>query len=136
VVVPFLTREVKCGAAALDVADQQNAHSMALAVRDVVELFRLVKREKELHQEIVAFSISHDYRTVRIYGHYTVIDGPKTTFYRHLIHMLDFIGVHGKEKRTAYCGGVQWTPMQDHLLQAVVDPLWCIDIRPAWQLVI
>jgi hypothetical protein len=40
---------------------------MTLAVRGVVELFRLVKREKELHREILAFSISHDHRTVRIY---------------------------------------------------------------------
>jgi hypothetical protein len=43
---PFFTCEVKCGAAALDIADRQNAHSMTLAVRGVVELFRLVKREK------------------------------------------------------------------------------------------
>ncbi|KAI9747639.1 MAG: hypothetical protein M4579_007424, partial [Chaenotheca gracillima] len=59
---PFLTCKVKCGAAALDVADRQNAHSMTLAVRGFVELFRLVKREKELHREILAFSISHDHR--------------------------------------------------------------------------
>jgi hypothetical protein len=43
---PFLTCEVKCGAAALNIADQQNAHSMTLIVRGTVELFRLVKREK------------------------------------------------------------------------------------------
>jgi len=77
---PFLTCEVKCGAAALDVADRQNAHSMTLAVRGIVELFRLVKREKELHREILAFSTSHDHRTVRIYGHYPIINGDKTTF--------------------------------------------------------
>jgi hypothetical protein len=35
---PFLTCEVKCGAAALDIADRQNAHSMTLAVRAIVEL--------------------------------------------------------------------------------------------------
>jgi predicted nucleic acid-binding protein len=46
---PFLTCEVKCGAAALDVVDRQNTHSMTLAVRGVVGLFKLVKREKELH---------------------------------------------------------------------------------------
>ncbi|CAM6003521.1 unnamed protein product [Sphagnum balticum] len=46
--LPFPTCEVKCGAAALDVADRQNTHSMTLAVRGTVELFRLVKREKEL----------------------------------------------------------------------------------------
>ncbi len=65
---PFLTCEVKCGAAALDIADRQNAHSMTLAVRAVVELFRYVGREKELDREILAFSISHDHRSVRIYG--------------------------------------------------------------------
>ncbi|PQE24641.1 reverse transcriptase protein [Rutstroemia sp. NJR-2017a WRK4] len=52
---PFLTCEVKCSAGALDVADRQNAHTMTLAVRGIVELFRLVKREKDLHREILAF---------------------------------------------------------------------------------
>jgi len=33
---PFLTCEVKCGAAALDVADRQNAYSMTMAVRVLV----------------------------------------------------------------------------------------------------
>jgi hypothetical protein len=41
--------EVKYGAAALDVADRQNAYSTTLEVRGIVELFRLVKREKELY---------------------------------------------------------------------------------------
>jgi hypothetical protein len=99
---PFLTCEVKCGAAALDIADRQNAHSMTMAVRGIIELFRLVKREKELHREILAFSISHDHETVRIYGHYPVIDGNKTTFYRHPIRKFDFTELDGKEKWTAY----------------------------------
>jgi hypothetical protein len=99
---PFFSSEVKCGAAALDVADRQNAHSMTLAVRGVVELFRLVKREKELHREVLAFSISHDNETVRIYGHYPVIEGKKTTFYRHPIHKFSFTALDGKEKWTAY----------------------------------
>jgi hypothetical protein len=45
----FLIYEVKCSAIALDVVDRQNAHSITLVVRGVVELFRLVNREKELH---------------------------------------------------------------------------------------
>ena len=44
-----------------------------------------MKREKELDREILAFSISHDHTSVRIYGHYPVIKGDKTTFYRHPI---------------------------------------------------
>lgn len=99
---PFLTCEVKCGAASLDVADRQNAHSMTIAVRALVELFRLVKREKELDREILAFSISHDHSSVRIYGHYSVIEGDKTTFYRHPIHSFNFTALDGKEKWTAY----------------------------------
>lgn len=99
---PFFSSEVKCGAAALDVADRQNAHSMTLAVRGVVELFRLVKRDHELHREILAFSISHDNESVRIYGHYPVIEGKKTTFYRHPIHKFSFTTLDGKDKWTAY----------------------------------
>lgn len=98
---PFLTCEVKCGAAGLDVADRQNAHSMTLSVRAIVELFRLVKREQELHRQILAFSISHDHRTVRIYGHYPVMKGKETTFYRHPIRTFDFTELDGKEKWTA-----------------------------------
>lgn len=99
---PFLTCEVKCGAGLLDVADRQNAHSMTLAVRGIVELFRLVKREKELHREILAFSISHDHNIVRIYGHYPIINGKDTTFYRYSIRKFDFTELEGKEKWTAY----------------------------------
>ncbi|CAG8982693.1 hypothetical protein HYALB_00000974 [Hymenoscyphus albidus] len=99
---PFFTCEAKCGAAALDVADRQNAHSMTMAMRGIVELFRLVKREKELHRQILAFSISHDHSSVRIYGHYPLVEEDKTTFYRHPIHKFDFTAMEGKEKWTAY----------------------------------
>ncbi|KAI1111650.1 hypothetical protein F5Y14DRAFT_306000 [Nemania sp. NC0429] len=97
---PFLTCEVKCGA--LDVADRQNAHSMMIAVRSVIELFRAVKRERELDREILAFSISHDSTTVRIYGHYAVINDGETTFYRHPIKRFDFTNEEGVDKWTAY----------------------------------
>ncbi|KAF2476207.1 uncharacterized protein BDR25DRAFT_309636 [Lindgomyces ingoldianus] len=99
---PFLTSEVKCGAAALDIADRQNAHSMTLAVRATVELFRLVGRERELHREILAFSTSHDHQLVRIYGHYPVIDGKDTKYYRHPIHEFSFTELDGREQWTAY----------------------------------
>ena len=97
---PFLTCEVKCGAAALDIADRQNAQSMSIALRALVVLYRFVKREKELDREILTFSISHDHRSVRIYGHYPVIEGEKTTFYRHPIHEFSFTAQDGKEKWT------------------------------------
>lgn len=97
---PFLTCEVKCGAAALDVADRQNAQSMSVALRAFVILFRSVKREKELDRKILAFSVSHDQRSVRIYGHYPVIEKDKTTFYRYPIREFSFTEQDGREKWT------------------------------------
>lgn len=99
---PFLTCEVKCGTTGLDVADRQNGHSMAVAVRGIVELFRLGKKESELHGEILTFSISHDHRTVRLYGYYPIINGSKIDIYRHPIHTFDIMALDGKEKWTTY----------------------------------
>ena len=99
---PFLTCEVKCGTTGLDIADRQNGHSMAVAVRGILELFRLGKKESDLHGEILTFSISHDHRTVRLYGYYPVMDGNKTEIYRHPIHTFDFTALDGKEKWTTY----------------------------------
>ncbi|KAI9674984.1 MAG: hypothetical protein M1817_001390 [Caeruleum heppii] len=99
---PFFTCEVKCGAAALDIADRQNAHSMTLAVRGIVALYRLVKREEELDREILAFSVSHDHGSARIYGHYPVIDGKDTKYYRYSIREFSFSDLDGKEKWSTY----------------------------------
>ena len=125
--LPFLTYEVKCGAAALNIADRQNAHSMTLAVRGTVELFRLIKREKELHREILAFSISHDHEAVRIYGHYPVIDGDKTTFYRHPIKKFYFTSEEGKDKWTSYKFTKNvydiWMPTHLKRICSVIDKL-------------
>ncbi|EGC48973.1 conserved hypothetical protein [Histoplasma capsulatum var. duboisii H88] len=121
---PFLTSEVK-GTAALDIADRQNAHSMTLAVRGVVELFKLVGREDEVNREILAFSISHDSRAVRIYGHYAVIEGSKTSFYRHPIRIFGFTEVEGRDRWTAYTFTrnvyEKWAP--DHLkrIRSAID---------------
>lgn len=99
---PFFTCEVKCGTAALDIADRQNAHSMSVALRALVALFKSVGRGKELNQKILAFSISHDHRSVRIYGHYPIFENDKSIFYRHPIHEFGFTVLDGKEKWTTY----------------------------------
>ncbi|PNP49477.1 hypothetical protein THARTR1_09799 [Trichoderma harzianum] len=99
---PFLACEVKCGTTALEVADRQNAHSMTLAARGVVELFRLVKRENEINRQILSFSVSHDHRTVRIYGYYPLINGKNTKYYRHLIRAFDFTALDGRDKWTTH----------------------------------
>ncbi|UKZ74009.1 hypothetical protein TrVFT333_001663 [Trichoderma virens FT-333] len=99
---PFLTCEVKGEATALDVTDRQNAYSMTLAVRGVTELFRALKREREVHRQILAYSFSHDHWSVRIHGHYPVIEGDDTKYSRHPICVFDFIDLDGREKWAAY----------------------------------
>lgn len=121
---PFLTCEVNC---ALDIADRQNAQSMSIALRAFVVLFRSVKREEELNQQILAFSISHDDRSVRIYGHYPVIEKTKTAFYRHLIRAFDFTDGEEEEKWTAYkfTRNVYdiWMPNLHHKIRSAIDAL-------------
>jgi hypothetical protein len=75
---------------------------MTLVVRGVVKLFRLVERKKELYYEILAFLISHNNRTARIYSHYLIINRKDTTYYYYLIHTFDFTALNSKEKWTAY----------------------------------
>ncbi|MCJ1411409.1 hypothetical protein MMC19_005498 [Ptychographa xylographoides] len=98
---PFLMSEVKCGNEALMIADRQNAHSAAVAANAVVELYRLVSRQDELHRRILTLSISHDHRLVNIYGHYVLINGKDTSFYRHPVHSF-ILNPDGKDKWTAY----------------------------------
>ncbi|KAH8730284.1 hypothetical protein GQ44DRAFT_723720 [Phaeosphaeriaceae sp. PMI808] len=81
----FLAKEVKTGSLGLDIADNQNGHSMTIAVRAVVKLFTAVGREQELHREIVAFAVSHDDQSVRLYAYYPAITGGKVTIWRHTI---------------------------------------------------
>lgn len=100
--LPFFTCEVKCGNEALNIADWQNAHSASVAVKGIVELYTVVSRQNELHRNTLAFSISHDHEVVRIHGHYPLIDGGKTSFYRHSIHKFQFTALEGKEKWTAF----------------------------------
>jgi len=124
---PFLTCEVKCGAAALDVADRQNAHSMTIAARAVVELFRLVGRESELHRQILGFSVSHDHCSVRIYGHYPVVGENDTKYYRHPIRKFDITELDGREKWTAYKFTKNvytlWMPNHFEMLCSAIDQL-------------
>ncbi|KAI4282821.1 MAG: hypothetical protein L6R35_005306, partial [Caloplaca aegaea] len=122
---PFLMCEAKCGDQALDRADRQNMHSCSVAVNALVQLFRAVpavpaapevpaasaatgqegettSRVQELDREVLAFSIAHDNSSAQIYGHYAVIDGDKTSFYRHPIYQLKFDFSHGNDRWNFY----------------------------------
>ena len=96
---PFLTCEVENG---LNIADRQNTYSASIAINAIVQLYWTVSQAEELHQKILVFSISHNHTMVKIYRHYSLINGDKTTFYRYLVQSFDFTDQDGKEKWTAY----------------------------------
>lgn len=98
----FLTCKMKCDVATLDIVDHQNAYSMIVVVRALVQLYKAVKREKELHQKILAFSISYDHSSMRIYDHYAIVERNKTIFYHHLIHKFNFIALNERNKWMMY----------------------------------
>jgi hypothetical protein len=101
--LPFLSSEVKCGAAGFDIADRQNAHTQSVVLRGLHTLFCSVGRQNELHREINGFSISHNDMEVRIWGHYAVIDGNEAKFYRHAIAVASILPtLRGDERWTAY----------------------------------
>jgi hypothetical protein len=86
-----------------------------------------VRRESEVHQQILAFSVSHDHRSVRIYGHHPIIDGKNTTFHRYPICTFDFTELEGNEKWTAYKFTKNvydiWMPAHLKRICSVIDDL-------------
>ena len=98
---------------------------MAIAVRGVAELFRFVERDNEIDRQILAFSISHSNRDVRIYGHYADMSGKDIKYYRHAIRAFDFTDQEGKEKWVAYRFTKNiydiWVPAHYRRLCAAID---------------
>ncbi|KAM0458221.1 hypothetical protein ACHAPV_001596 [Trichoderma viride] len=74
-----------CEIGSFEIARRQNTHNMTIGMRAVVDLFRGVKRESEVHRQILAFSISHDSCEAEIVAHYPVILGETTEFYQQVI---------------------------------------------------
>ena len=125
---PFLTCEIKGSQQSLDIADLQNMHSMAVAVRGVVELYKQVQRQDELHRRILAFSVSHDHRNVYIYGHYADKNEKNSNdiaYYRHKIKEIRLSDP--KDRWTAYefvCNVYEhFAPPHLERLKGIIDQL-------------
>jgi hypothetical protein len=83
---PFFVCEVKSCNIPLIIADRQNAHSMFIAARAVVQLFKAAGCESEVNRKILSFSISHNNENVKIFSSFPVTrKRGSTTYYRHMI---------------------------------------------------
>ena len=94
---PFLMCEVKCGNEGLDYADRQNMHSCSMAVKALLKLeqkadqYREDKQFESLLGKILVYSISHDQKSARLYGHFALVEGEQWTYYRHHIAIFDIV---------------------------------------------
>jgi hypothetical protein len=93
---PFLMCEVKCGNEGLDYADRQNMHSCSVAIKALLKLEQKADQYRENNKQfesllgkILVYSISHDQKNARLYGHFALIEGEKWTYYRHFINSFD-----------------------------------------------
>ena len=88
----FLICEAKRG---LDYAERQNMHSCSIAVKALLKLeqkadqYRVDKRFGSLLGKILVYSISHNERDARIYGHFALVEGEKWMYFRHYIAGFD-----------------------------------------------
>ncbi|KAL3453214.1 hypothetical protein BJX65DRAFT_263224 [Aspergillus insuetus] len=123
---PFLTTEIKARQL-LDMADVENTYSAALAVGGVVALFRIVGREEELNKEVLAFSISHSHRIVRIYAHYVMFDNDAVSYYLHLVHEYTLTPRDIRQRWVSYKFVMavynEWAPVHHARICSAIDDL-------------
>ncbi|KAL3466458.1 hypothetical protein BJX64DRAFT_284396 [Aspergillus heterothallicus] len=99
---PFMVSEVKSESTSLSLADRPIANAMGICLRGIVNLFRMVDREAELHQQVLGFSVAHNVRTVNIYAHYPIIAERQITFHHRLIRHIFLSDIIGDEKWVPY----------------------------------
>ena len=87
---PFLVAEVKSSERTLAEAERQATQSANIAVRAIIELFRRVSRENELHGKILAVSIVHDHQIARMHGYFAGTRSTKPKFFRRQIRSVDY----------------------------------------------
>ncbi|KAL4879506.1 hypothetical protein BJY04DRAFT_193619 [Aspergillus karnatakaensis] len=84
---PFFTTEIKQKPRTLAMADLQNAHSMTVGMRGVVELYRRVhpNKVKELNGKVIGFSISLSPDQASLHAHFPVVDEQHNVEYRRVL---------------------------------------------------
>ncbi|KAK8225021.1 hypothetical protein BKA81DRAFT_189964 [Phyllosticta paracitricarpa] len=108
--------------------EELNAHSAMIAMRGIVELFTLAKREHEINNQVIVFSVVFDHASVTIYGHYAEISvtGEAAKYYRHMIQ--DYKITPGTQNRWISYKFVkamykEWAPLHLARIHSAIDAL-------------
>ncbi|KAI9682697.1 MAG: hypothetical protein M1829_006684 [Trizodia sp. TS-e1964] len=131
---PFLMCEVKCGNEGLDYPDRQNMHSCSVAVKALLKLeqkadeYRGDKQFANLLGKILVYSISHDQKNARVYGHFALVEGEKWTYYRHHIANFD---IYYKETDLLALHNFARNVLTQHAPEVLKRVQRAIDVLPA-----
>ncbi|KAL2833608.1 hypothetical protein BJY01DRAFT_253407 [Aspergillus pseudoustus] len=137
IIFPFLTAEGKDSNGSIKVAEKENMHHMTRSMKGVAELFKLVKRERELDCRILGFSISFDYSMVKIHAHYPVVAEKENgslavNFHRSEINSFSFTTQNGRDRWTCYKFVMaiynDWVPRHFERLCSAIDELPELDL--------
>ncbi|OMP84366.1 hypothetical protein BK809_0000373 [Diplodia seriata] len=77
---PFLTCEAKSWQQSIDIAENQNAYDIFVAVQAMVELFRMAKYD--VNGKFLAFSVSYRHDQAYWHAYYPVLNGERTDICR------------------------------------------------------
>ncbi|KAL2848152.1 hypothetical protein BJY01DRAFT_246478 [Aspergillus pseudoustus] len=95
---PFMVSEVKSENMPFSLADRAILNPIGVCRRGIVNLFKIVSREAELHQQFLGFLIVHNILNVNIYAHYLIITERQVTFHHRLIQHIFLSEIIGDEK--------------------------------------
>ncbi|KAH8427859.1 uncharacterized protein LDX57_005564 [Aspergillus melleus] len=100
---------------------------MARALRGVVELFRMVGRQDELHRRALGVSIIHNHREVETYVNFARIENGKATYHYELLEGFSFTWDNGSSRWRSYKFVMafykNWVPLHLERLRSAVDDL-------------
>jgi hypothetical protein len=124
---PFMVSEVTSESVSLLIAGRPVLHAMGLCLRGIVNLFKMVGREKEIDRQALGFSITHNVRTVVIWAHYPVVGSKTTTFHVHKVKRIFLSDSVGKAKWTPYKFALaiyeHWAPVLLSKLCSAIDQI-------------
>ncbi|GAA85355.1 similar to An07g06920 [Aspergillus luchuensis] len=139
---PFLACEVKSVKSTtgnLMIAERQNAHTLTRCLRGVVELFKLLGCENELHRRILGFSFCHDQEQVQVFAHFPVVETAEpTSYYRVRIGKWSILDKHRwRSYKFSMAIYHDWVPAFFALLCSAIDRLPDIpsDVAPRQSLI-
>ncbi|KAL3491645.1 hypothetical protein BJX62DRAFT_118103 [Aspergillus germanicus] len=100
---------------------------MTCALRGVYTLFKLVKRETDLHQRILGLSASYKDQNVQWYGHYVIVDNGAITYHRYKLKAFDFRDMDGSDRCASYKLAMAiynlWLPKHFERLCSAIDDI-------------